>query len=130
MFKFDRIIGNMGHHRARQGDLIYKRGSDSDGLIYVIMEGEIEEIRIYPKGTVGLQELTVGDHFGELEVFTDLQIRLQSFIVKSSYVKFGTLDKVIIKRLGGIFPDLYFHFLQSVVQKLHKSESELIKLEN
>lgn len=128
MFSFDRILGNMGHHRARQNDIVYKRGQESDGLIYVIMEGEIEEIRIFPKGIVPVRTLAAGEHFGELEVLTDMQIRMQSFIAKSSYVKFGTLDKVMIKRLGGMFPDLYLHFLQSCVQKLHQAESELISI--
>jgi CRP-like cAMP-binding protein len=127
MFKLIEHTEALRHQNRRSGELVYERGQDCDGLIYVVLEGEICEMRKTQGNPTAARTLLPGALFGDIEVMSDAPLRLKSYVVKSVSARLAIMEKHYAVKLGSLHPEFFLILLKNSIDELHAAEVELLK---
>lgn len=109
----------------RVGDYIYRAGKPVDGNMYIVLEGEVVQVDDKEAFIFGT-ELGAGTFFGDIELMSESEIRLQTFKVKSHSAIVAIMDKKTVKLTGGLHPQFFLNLLRSAIDNLNRAEQHLI----
>lgn len=125
MFSLTSHSKSMGVRIGRKGDVIFSKGDPSDGLMFVVLEGEIEEFEESDGLKMVTQKISPGGFFGELEPITGYSRRIGSYQVSSGSVRLGTMDQTAIVKIGAMSPELFLLLLKSSIDQLETAEQRI-----
>jgi CRP-like cAMP-binding protein len=126
MFDIIAQAETLPHRHLRAGDYIYRVGKPCDGNIFVVVEGtviEVDDTETFRYGT----EIDAGGIFGDIEVMSGCENRLQTFKVKSLSLTLAIMDKRAVQLLGGLYPEFFLKLLKSSIDNLHQAEQILLQ---
>ncbi len=115
----------MPQRHLRAGDYIYRAGKPFDGNLYIVLDGEVVRID-NQEGFIPGSELGAGAFFGDIELMSESEIRLQTFKVKSMSATLAIMDKKAVKLIGGMHPQFFLSLLRSAIDNLNNAERFLI----
>ena len=125
---------DLAHHaktfpqrHLRSGDFVYRAGKVTDGNLFVVLEGtvvELDDQEAFKPGT----EIEAGGFFGDVEVMSGSENRLQTFKVKSMSATLAIMDKKSINLTGGLHPQFFLNLLRSSIDNLNRAEQHLIEV--
>lgn len=115
----------MPQRHLRAGDYVYRAGKPVDGNMYIVLEGEVVQVD-NKEGFMPGTELGAGAFFGDIELMSESEIRLQTFKVKSMSVTLAIMDKKAVKLTGGLHPQFFLSLLRSAIDNLNNAERFLI----
>jgi len=130
MFKLIEHTEALRHQNRRSGEMVFEKGHDSDGLIYVVLEGEVCEMRKIQGTPTAVRTYSEGAFFGDIEVMSDAPVRLKNLMVKSTSARLAIMEKHYAVKLGSLYPEFFLILLKSSIDSLHGAETELLRRQN
>jgi hypothetical protein len=127
MFDLVHYAKTLPQRHLRGGDFIYRSGKPTDGNLFIVLEGtvvELDEQEGFKFGT----EIEVGGFFGDVEIMSGSENRLQTFKVKSMSATLAIMDKRAINATGGLHPQFFLSLLRSSIDNLNSAEQSLLHL--
>lgn len=126
---FDLLIqaDAMPHRHLRQGDSVYKEGQDSDGYIFVVIDGTVTEFVGAGQWMGSVREYGPGAFFGDIEVLSGSDKRLRTMKVTSTSLVLAIMNQHNSRVLGGLYPEFFLNLLRSSIDCLIASENALIE---
>lgn len=127
MFNVLEHTGGLSQQSRKLGDVIFSRGDETNGLLGIVLEGEVAETRKSDGAETTLKLLPAGRIFGEIEVMAEAPKRLRTFVVKSPTARIAFMDKERAIKLGSLYPEFFLILLKRCIDELHGAETELLK---
>lgn len=109
----------------RAGDFVYRAGKPVDGNLYIVLEGVVAALD-NQEGFILGSELEPGAFFGDVEIMSESEIRLQTYKVKSMSATLAIMDKRAVKLTGELHPQFFLNLLRSAIDNLNRAEQYLI----
>jgi len=111
----------------RKGEIIVEDGAPSDGMMYIISEGNVDVYKNYGKqDEVCVGHLTQGDFFGEMSLFLDKK-RTATIVARddvSAYMLSRTnMLEIIVRR-----PEVAFSFIEILCMRLDSTNASVANI--